>query len=266
MKKLPAFLLCCCISYIASAQGITIQPSTMDFHVAPGGVESQTITIFNGSSKKVSFQSYLGDWLRDSTGAHQYFRPDTLKHSCAGWVRLSKSLLDVEPGQSAQLVVQLQGPVDSAAFSRMKWAMLFVQTVDEQDQASKQSKKMETAIKEVMRIGVHIYQTPLTLNKKAAKAVSFKPIPTEKNTYELKMRNIGDLMLQCKSYVELTAVATGKTYKGEVVEFPVFPEGMRKVKLALPKEVPAGKYSALAILDMGEDVPMEAIEKVIEIK
>jgi len=34
----------------------------------------------------------------------------------------------------------------------------------------------------------------------------------------------------------------------------------------MPKDLPKGKYSALAVLDAGEDVALEAVESEIEIK
>jgi hypothetical protein len=91
-------------------------------------------------------------------------------------------------------------------------------------------------------------------------------VPAEENTYEMKMRNSGQVMLYCKAYLDLTDVATGKQYKSEPVEFPVFPEGVRKVNLKVPSSVPPGKYSALAILDIGEDMPLEALERTIQVK
>lgn len=80
------------------------------------------------------------------------------------------------------------------------------------------------------------------------------------------MANTGDVMLNCKAHLELTNVANGKEVKFENIEFPVFPGGKRKVKLTIPADMAQGKYSALAVLDLGEDIALEALEKDIEIK
>lgn len=128
------------------------------------------------------------------------------------------------------------------------------------------NKQLQTQIKELIRIGVHIYQPPPTIHCHAAKAISLKAVEKEKNTYEFTMQNVGDVMLQSRAHLELTNVETGKEFKLNKTEFPVFPEGTRKVKFTIPDTIPTGKYSALAILDIGEDMPLEAVEKVIEIK
>jgi hypothetical protein len=249
------------------AQRISLQPTTLDFSVGPAGNQTQTISVANLSDKKVAFQVYLADWLRDSMGTHQYFKADTLRRSCASWIRLNRNFFELEPRQSTEVIVQMQAPTDSLATSEMKWAMLFLQGVEEQDSASRFTQTLQTQIRELLRIGIHVYQTPLNLNRKSAKTISFREVAdTEKNTYELKMRNTGNVMIRCRSYLELTDVATGKTYKTAPIEYPVFPEGVRKVRFTLDKEIPQGTYSALAILDLGEDVPLEAMERVIKVK
>jgi len=249
-----------------SAQKIGIQPSILEFHVMPGVTETQVIHISNMSDHKISFEAYLADWLRDSTGAHHYYRPDTLQRSCASWVKLSKYFIEIAPGKSEDLLVRLQGPADTGGFAQMKWAMLFLQSAAEQDSAAQNSKQFNTKIKELLRVGIHIYQTPPTVTRMSAKAVSLQPVPDQKNAYDFYMQNTGQTMLQCKVHLELTNVETGKEIKLDRTEFPVFPEGKRVVRLTISDTVPKGKYSALAILDIGEDSALEAIERTIEIK
>lgn len=265
MKKLAICLLLF-LAIRTSAQRISLQPSILDFRLGQSATQSQSITITNLSDKKIAFQAYLADWLRDSVGSHRYFRPDTLSRSCASWVRLNKNFLEVEPGKTEELIVQLQAPADPKSLSQMKWAMLFLQSTEEQNADSRTNRQMQTQIKELLRIGIHIYQTPPALLQHAAQAVSFKAVENEKNTYEFVMKNVGEVMLQSKAHLELTNIETGKEYKLDKTEFPVFPEGIRKVTMTIPQTIPAGKYSALAILDIGEDRPLEAIEKVIEVK
>jgi hypothetical protein len=78
--------------------------------------------------------------------------------------------------------------------------------------------------------------------------------------------NTGEIQIQCKATLTLTNTSTGEEIKLDRVEFPMFPEGKRVVRFAIPEKTPKGKYSALAILDIGEDKELQAIEKTIEIK
>jgi len=257
---LAGVIFCC-------GQQVGIQPATLDFHLSPGRTEAQVVKITNLSSQKMVFQLSLADWLRDSTGAHQYFRADTLPHSCASWVKLEKNSIEILPGRSEDILIRLQGPSDAQAFQQMKWAMLFLQSAPEQDNTAHKNKETETKIQQLLRVGIHIYQTPPSVtNSGAARAVALREAPDEKNAYDFSMINTGGTMLQCKVHLELTSIETGREIRSDIIEFPVFPEGKRVIRLKIPAATSSGKYSALAVLDIGEESSLEAIEKNIEVK
>jgi hypothetical protein len=179
---------------------------------------------------------------------------------------LSKNFIEIEPGKTEELLVKLQAPLDVKSMKEMKWAMLFLQSSAEQDSASRDKKQVSTKIKELLRVGIHIYQTPPAVSRAEAKGTGFKEASDQKNAYDFYMANTGDIMLDCKVHLELTDANSGKEFKLERIEFPVFPDGKRKVRLSIPESIPKGKYSALAILDSGEDLSLEAIERAIEVK
>ncbi len=264
MRNTLNLLAACLCALLSSAQRISIQPSILDFHLGANVSQTQAVTITNLSDKKLVFEAYLADWLRDSTGGHHYFRPDTLSRSCATWVTLNKSVLELEPDQSAEVFVHLQTPADTSGLTEMKWAMLFLQTVGEQE--APVTAATETPVKEIIRVGVHIYETPPTVTRSGAKAVSFSPLASEKDAYELILKNTGGAMLHCKAYLKLTSVADGTLYNTEKMEFPVFPDGVRRVKLTLPAKLPKGKYAALAVLDPGSGLPLQTVQEPVEVK
>ncbi len=242
-------------------QNIGIFPSILDFHVAPNQSETQNINLSNSSNQKLQFRLYLNDWLRDTTGGHEYMEPNTISRSCAKWVSLSKSFVELEPGQSTQVGVKLQVP-DSV--KEMKWAMLFVETV--QEKKDDKSKAAKTSINNIMRIGVHIYETPPGLTQKQVKVEDFKLLDPKNRIYRLICKNTGEVMLTCNAYLELASLATSKRTKVEVPEFPMFPQQTRYVDFKLPADLAKGKYSSLAVIDAGEDMAPEAAEQTIEIK
>ena len=218
----------------------------------------------NSSPKKVQFRLYLNDWLRDSVGGHLYADPNTLPHSCSRWVTLDKNFIELEPGKSTDVTVKLTLPDSATANEEMKWSMLFIETVEEQNNVA--GKGAQAAVKNLLRIGVHIYQTPPMLTEKAVKVFDLKPAPKADNTYQVLCQNTGKVMVECRSYIELASLADGNKIKLDAVEFPMFPSQRRYVTFELPKDLPKGKYSALAVLDAGEDVSLEAVETEIEVK
>lgn len=246
------------------AQNLGVHPTTLEFKLSRGQSESQAIHLSNNSGKKVQFRLYLNDWLRDTVGGHQYFRPDTLPQSCSRWITFDKNFVELDTNKSADITVKLSLPDSANADNEMKWSMLFIETVEEQVNAA--SKGAQAAVRNLLRIGVHIYQTPPAVTEKQIKVFDITPVPNMENTYQMLCQNTGKVMIECRAYLELNALADGKKTKMDDVEFPLFPGQRRYVPFELPKDLPKGKYSALGVLDAGEDVSLEAVEKEIEIK
>lgn len=260
-----------------SAQNLGVHPTTLTFRLTRGQNETQTIHLSNNSPKKIQFRMYLNDWMRDSTGGHFYVDPtkDSLNgkpfydpyialHSCSKWVTTDRNFIEIEPGKSADLSVKLTVPDSATVTDEMKWSMLFIETVEEQN--NNLPKGSQAAVRNLLRIGVHIYQTPPNLTEKSVKAIDLTPSPTAKNTYRLLCQNTGKVMVDCKSYLELADLTSGAKTKLDPVEFPMFPGQKRYVSFEIPKTVVKGKYSALGVLDAGEDLSLEAVESEIEIK
>jgi len=258
------FLLFTGFSLRCYAQNVGAHPTIIDFSLGAGQTESQVINLTNGSDQKVQFKMYMNDWMRDSSGGHLYFDPNTQPRSCSRWITLDKNFVELEPHQSSTISVKMTVPDSASAVSEMKWAMLFVETVEEQKNSD--AKKAQAMVRNLLRIGIHIYQTPPTLTKKEIKAVKVEAVPENSKQYRLICKNTGQLMLQCKSHLELTNVKDGNRIKLDEVEFPAFPDQTRYVIFDLPANIVKGKYAVLAVVDVGEDVPLEAIESEIEIK
>lgn len=245
------------------AQNLGIHPTTLNFTLTNGQSETQVINISNGSAKKVQYRLYLNDWLRDTTGGHIYYEPNSISRSCSRWLTVNKNFVELEPGQSVQISVKMTVPDSSEASSEMKWSMLFIETVEEQ--VNQASKTASATVRNLLRLGVHIYQTPPNVNNKELKVYDLKAAATPANTYQIYCENTGGVMVDCKSYIEITS-PDGKKSKLEPVEFPMFPSQKRYVTFELPKNLPKGKYSALAVVDGGEDMSLEAVESQIEVK
>jgi P pilus assembly chaperone PapD len=250
---------------VSHAQRINVFPTTVSYNVSQGSIQNQTVYITNPTTTKQVFQVSVADWVRNDDGSHTYFEANSQNFSCANWVTVSSNLVDVEPGQTAELSVTMQGSDKPEDFEKMKWAMLFLQNVVERQGEEMNNKKVNTQIREVIRVGIHLYQTPASLTSDEARAMALESDSTDLNAYWFKVQNTGKTMISCKAYLDLTETSTGQQYRSEITEFPMFPEGNRKVKLVVPPTVPKGKYSMLAILDYSESASLEAVEKNIEI-
>ena len=270
MKLAPLLHIIICCQYIASinavqAQPVTVGPSIIHFNTAPGQAEIKTVFLKNVSSKPQSFKLYVQDWLRDSVGGHQYYKADTLPQSCASIISIEPaSYIKVDSGKTGKIIIRIKPPT-TASNTAMKWAMLFIESLSNEGEDKEKSKKFKMQINNVARIGVHIYQTPPGAITKAVEGIRLSVDSVQKGFIYLYMKNTGQVMLTCKAHLELTYLPTGEENVLRETEFPVFPDGFRKVKFNLPKDIKPGSYSLLAVLDYGTDVPLEAVQQNITI-
>ncbi|KPM47879.1 hypothetical protein [Jiulongibacter sediminis] len=239
----------------------------MDFLLnAPNERQTQVINITNKSESSQTVQLYAGDWARKEDGGHEYFEGGSKPYSCAKWLEIGSRFLTIGPGETASVPITLEAPSDAESMESMKWAMLFIQGSEIREKIDERAPGIKTNIKEIIRFGVHIYQTPPSVTKLSARAEALNVNEETPGLYDLKVINNGGVMLKTTSFLELTNIATGEEFQGEPIECPIFPMGKRTVNLPLPENLPKGQYSMLAILDYGDPNSLEAIEKIITVE
>lgn len=247
--------------------GISVKPVRIDFHLSKGETSYQPIYITNNFGKTMQFKARIVDWMRDSTGGHTYLTPGTTPRSCAQWLTFSKDLVEIEPGKTGEILVRLKLPDSANVADEMKWCLVFIESVAE-NKIYKPSDSARAHLRAIMRVGIHILQTPPTvMDKKDLQMISFVNVPGAKNHYRILCQNTGKTQLECKSYIELSSLTTGEKITIPAIEFPLFPDQKRYTDFVLPETLAKGKYTALGIVDAGEDdVPLQASEATIEIK
>jgi hypothetical protein len=282
MKKTMLFVLLSCLVIPAFAQNeipetlpdgkprrksVVVFPAKLAFTLDRGGSASQTITVQNTTNSKFQLEMIINDWTRDTVGNHIYTAPGTNKQSCARWITFDKPFIELSPGQSTNVTVTMKVPDSAEAVAEMKWTMLIMKTVSEK-KAAPTDAKYGTMVVQNIGLGVHITQTPPSVTAKEVKMVSFGEVPWEgKNTYRIACKNVGAVQMFGKFSLELSDNETGAKTALEPKTVPLFPQQDRYVDFTLPSTLKKGKYTAIALIDAGDDdVPIEAAQTEIIIK
>ncbi|MBS9523915.1 hypothetical protein KI659_07795 [Litoribacter alkaliphilus] len=263
--KLSCFLVLAATSItITQAQNISVYPTTLDFNLSAGNSQVQRVAVTNVSNKEIFIEAELGDWLRDPMGNHQYFKPDTLDRSLGPYLTMDRNFTSIAPGETEDVQLTLSLPGEPELNEAMRWSMLFITGVEPKtDIEEENTGQVRTQIREVFRFGIHIYQTPPTLTKKSAEINDL--FLNEEGLIQLEMKNTGEYMLQCKAHLELVHLESGKEIKTEKREFPVFPEGERKLLFEKPDGLENGEYAVMAVIDYDPNMPMEAVETTLKL-
>jgi P pilus assembly chaperone PapD len=194
------------------------------------------IRVTNHSEKPVQALMELQDWDRDSTGANRFHPLGTLARSCRDQLKVFPLAIRIEAGKTESVRVNFGGDPATSC-----WGIVFIQANEPPRTSATQSQ-----ITYVIRTGVKVYVEPNSAERVGD--IEKVLLDSTKAALEVVFRNSGTAHLKPRGAVELRDENNNVVSKLDILEFPVAPEGVRRLVLPLPKLNP-GRYVALALLD-----------------
>lgn len=251
--------------YAIQAQELEVTPGTMMFSVNAGSSQTQQVYVRNKAKTPQNFVFNLADWLVDEKGETKYFASGTTGRSCADWITVTPALVSLQPNESVNVNVTMLVPNDNTS---TRWAVLFVQSAEEQTGAKAVDKEVQMGLQVAVRIAIPIYQSPASnkLFKGTIEGLNEKVDENGIRTYESQAINTGDKILNCKVYFTVSNLTTAEEITSTPIEFMLLPESNQKVKYTLDKELAKGKYAVAAVLDYGINDELDGVQIEIEVK
>ena len=242
--------------------GISVSPSHVHFSVKPGAIQMKEIKVINDSKNKVAFQIGFSDFIMGRNGKTMAVKAESSKYALSKWLSTSPSYFELKPGESQKVTVTITVPSDETG-SVAAWTVMAVDQVVEKPALSFKGddKTIALGIIPSFGFGIYIYQNPpnVKVNEVEIQKFSFKDSTGKKNL-SLEVKNVGDGIGFCSSYVELTSLNTGKKQKLKVKQFTILPGFYRDFSYELPADIPKGKYSAVGVVDFGNEQEIKAAE------
>ena len=205
------------------------------------------VRITNHADKPVQALLQVQDWDRDSTGANRFHELGKVTQSCNDRLKIFPMSLRIEPGKTETARVTFEGEPKTSC-----WGIVFIQSNEPPRASGTQSQ-----ITYVIRTGVKVYVEPQTAERAGdiEDVALMKVRASETDTtlvpaLGVVFKNAGAAHLKPKGAVELRDENNKVVAKLDITEFPITPNGVRRVVLMLPKMTP-GRYVALALLDYG---------------
>lgn len=245
------------------AQDFEVAPTKFLFDCEPGEIQEKILYVRNHANQKQQFMLIAVDMPVDSAGKKK--KVDSGKYSCKDWLTLNPSFFTLNPNESKEIKVVMQAP---PGHSETRWCMLYITATEEQTSVAA-DKAMRTGIKVKPRIGVRVIQSPKSNTNYKATITDLKETTKEKDTvrtFEAKIANTGDKVIDGKIYLILSDLETAKEIKEKPRTVSVLPGGIKIVTLPLAKKIPPGNYSLAVILDYGNNAPLQATQMNIEVK
>jgi hypothetical protein len=248
-----------------NAQDFEVAPVIMSFAANPGEIQKKEINLINHSSKPQKYTFKLSDYEIDAEGNKRSIPLGTSNRSCADWITINPSFVELIPNQSVSAEVLMTVPKDGF---RARWCMIIVEAGKEQT-TFEADKNLATGVVIVPRIVVLVKQSPESNTNYKATIQGLKEVtkPGEKQrSFEVEVSNTGDNVIEANVTLALANIQTAKEEKFSPIQVTVYPDAVRTVKLQLPNELSKGNYALAAILDYGHRQPLEGTQILLEVK
>ena len=265
LKHVMLFLFLLFGSKVISGQDFEVAPVKMYFDCEPGQIQTKTMTVRNHANQKQQFTLLVADMKLDTIGQKKNPDEKTNGKSCKDWITVNPSFFDLNPNEVAEIKVVMQAPPGE---SSTRGAMIYVNAAEEQTSLAA-DKQMKTGVKVRPRIGVKVVQSPKSNTNYKGTITNLQEATQAKDsvrTFNVKISNTGDKMIDGKVYLVLSNLQTAKEIKQKPMKVSLFPGTSKTMTLPMPKNVPPGNYSLAAILDYGNNAALEAVQMNVEVK
>ncbi|MFZ4582409.1 MAG: hypothetical protein ACOYM7_07145 [Paludibacter sp.] len=265
MRKFGLVIILSIIVRMMFAQDFEVSPVLMNFNAEPGEIQKKQLTLINHSAQPQKYNLKISDFILDADGNRKVVPLGSSKRSCADWINITPSFIELNPNQTAQLDVMMTVPKDG--FSS-RWCMVHVEVAKEQT-AFEADKTLATGVLLVPRIVVMIKQSPRSNSNYKATISGLKEITKKSDKsqiFEVLVSNVGDNVIDANVYLQLANLQTGKEEKFNIVKTTIYPDASRKITLQIPRIAAKGKYVLGAILDYGHRQPLGGTQLMLEIK
>lgn len=222
--------------------------------VTAGASVTGSITILNRGTGPAEVRVYQTDYTFTSTGESVFGPPGTHAQSNAGWLALDNNQLTLAPDGSAEVNYRGQVPVAGVAPGTY-WSLIMVEQTEpvQVPEAGLNPNERKAAIRTVVR---HAIQVVHDLGQPEAPAMKILgrslDHDSQQKTFLLDVENRGAWMIRPEVGMELFDARGGSVGNVASARVRLYPTCSFRYRFDLTS-IPAGRYTALVVLDTGDE-------------
>ena len=226
--------------------------------VQPGGTFEGVIFLKNTDAKPAEARVFQTDYLTQADGSNYYEEAGTTARSNATWITLTPSRIKLAPGESVPVRYKGRAPADGKLRGTY-WSMIMVEP-SVSAPASPQGKTDNVAVglRTQIRFGVQIVTEVGREGTRSLHVVSKSLVKDDaRRMLQVDIGNNGEKLIIPAITVELfdgNGASIGRFDGGRTRIYPAC-SVRSQVNLS---DVPPGKYTAMVLLDGGDDQVMGA--------
>lgn len=229
--------------------------SPMELHLAdaPGSRNNDTVTITNTGDDVLTMKLYLGDSRQLPQGIEEEVAPGSLNRSLVDWISLHNQVLELQPGESREVTLNLEVPADAEG---SYWSKLYMEETSTPSSAKGGRDGRSYSVFMRQRVAVRIFEDVAGTGTLDAtiRRVEATGVSEGRPQLSVRVENPGTLIARCKGHIELQDLQGAVLEElplGTRGEFWVFPGGVRELTAQVEHSLAPGTYTALAVVDFG---------------
>jgi len=248
--------------------GVSVSPSSFHLNITPGKSVVKEIKVKNDTKKTTKFNVGFNDFEMNNLGKPITPTQKDCKYCLSRYISAAPSYFELKPGEEVKIKLNIAIPDSEDAYKAL-WTIVTIDQVTERPPLDLEPhpNRLSMGVIPSIGFGVYVYQNPPNVKINKVNIEKFQYTEKEgKRYFDLKVKNIGDGISYCSSYVSLTNLNTGEQKKVSVKNFTILPQFIRDFKIDLPTNLLPGKYSAVGVVDFGNEEEMIAAQADFEIK
>ena len=226
--------------------------------VKPGETFEGVILLKNTDAQPAEARAFQTDYLSYADGRNLYGEPGTAPRSNAGWITVTPTRVKLEAGETVPVRYKGRAPLDPK-LSGTFWSLIMIEPSAASVPTPQGSEtKIAYGLQTVIRFGVQI-ATELGSDATRSLRVMEKKIVKEdgKRSLHLAVENNGERLLIPSVGIELFDHRGASVGRFEGGKTRIYPSCSVCSKVNLGTVAP-GKYTAMVLLDSGDDQVMGA--------
>lgn len=257
MKSIILSCLLLCLFSGVFAQNMNVTPAKINFNLEPGEFYETEIVVRNTAAKMQKINIALGDFDLNVEGGSSFSDANTSDFSCAGWITLTPSFLELNPNESKKVKVKMKVPENGTT---TRWGMIFIEPADEQVSVETVDKSLSVGTKVTTRVGIPVFQSPRNSGKIKADVRNLKEVPNDTlRQFVTEIVNEGDKVIEGVLFTVFSNIETGEEIEVPTETLTVLPKNSRNFRFTLPEKLPKGKYVLTVVLDYDADAEQEGV-------
>lgn len=242
----------------SAAQVSVVGGLSYDRDARAGETYEGSFIVKNDSQEPQETKIYQRDYSFSADGRNFYGEPGSISRSNAGWIAFSPSYIMIPPSGSVTVTYQVRVPRDSSTvrLTGSYWSMLMVEAIPpgSPESSIRRGDSTSLALLQTVRYAVQIATHIANTGTRAVRFLDAKLIKQEsgERVLQVDIENTGDRWMRPDFHVELFN-ANGES-RGKIpgARFRIYPG--TSVRQSIPlRDIPAGTYKALVVVDAGGD-------------